>query len=63
MGRLLSRSARSALPGLVGLFPHFSLERVPSWMMVPVGLRKVSIASLQGALGSQLTAPEVDLEA
>lgn len=56
MGCLLSRSARRrALPDPVGLLPPFSLERVPSWMMVPIGLRKVSIASLQGALGSQLT--------
>lgn len=53
--RLLSRSARRrALPDLVGLLPHFSLGRVSSWTVVPMGLRKVFVASLQGPLGPQL---------
>lgn len=42
-------------PPSPGWLTSFSLEGIPSRMMVPVGLRKVSIASLQGALGSQLT--------
>lgn len=43
---------KMALPDPVGLRPHFILEKVHPWVMVTMGLRKVSIASLQRALGS-----------